>query len=172
MTDRDAYSPHLDITFAVGTDLLIVAPLSFDVHPSRNDPGVVYCKVSFEAPWCMGGVHAVLVPGDFQKLRAALGCLLKAQPASVSVTDLEGNFRLEGSWNAEQQSVVFRATMPARHGPESWCQWFKPSDYRERMWTGLELEFWMEPAALEEPLAELDAVLEHIRSLRAAFAAR
>jgi hypothetical protein len=170
MAEDNVCPSHLDITIAVGTNLLVIAPFAFDVHPVRGDSGVIYCKISFEAPWCKGGVHDVFVPKDFQNLLRTLDCLAKAQPASVTVTGLEVWFRLEGSWNAEQGVAVFKATMPARPTLGDWSYWYERAHRPVGMSAGIELEFWMEPASLEEPLVEVAAVLEHARSLRRAFA--
>jgi hypothetical protein len=92
-----ALPSHLDITFAVGTSLLVVSPLSFDVEPARRDSGVVYCEVTFTAPLCKGGVHDVFIPEDFRKLAAALTKMMKGEAASVAVSGLESWFRLDGT---------------------------------------------------------------------------
>jgi hypothetical protein len=163
---------HLEITFAVGTDLLILTPTAFDVNPARRDSGIVYCQVRFEAKCCKGGGGAVLIPEDFNYLRSKLALLLERESAIVNVCDMDGFFRLEGYWNSEHQLATFKATMPARIGPEDWSLRFKPSDYRDGMTACIELELWMKPDSLQEPVAATSAVLEHIRKLRAEYAAR
>jgi hypothetical protein len=172
MSEHSAAHSHLEITFAVGTNLLTLAPTAFDLDPARRDSGIVYCQVRFEAPWCKGGGGAVLAPEDFNRLRSNLALLLKGESGPVDVCDMDGWFRLEGDWNAEHQVAAFKATTPARIGPGDWCLWFEPSHYRDSMKVCMELEFWMKPDSLEEPLAATEAVLEHIRRLRAEFAAR
>lgn len=172
MADQHPQPSHLDITFSVGTSLLVIAPLSFDVDPARRDSGVVYCGVTFNSPMCKGAVGDVFIPEQFHDLAAALARMMKGEAASLSVSGLECWFRLEGAWNPAEQVAAFKASMPEPLGPGDWCLWHKPSNYRGSMKTCVELEFWMEPAALEEPLAELEAILEHIKVLRGAFPAQ
>src|SRR5262249_12390597 len=134
-----------------------------------RDPGVIYCGVTFKAPFCNGGVHDVFMPEQYNNLATALTRMMKREPASISFGGMDGCFNLDGAWNDEEQVAVFKISMPARLNLGDWCLWDEPSYYRGSMKTSIELEFWMEPAALEEPLAEVEAVLEHIRALRDAF---
>ena len=117
MEEENLWPSHLDITFSVGTNLLVISPTAFDVDPARRDSGIVHSQINFEAPWCKGGVAAAFMPEALQKLLVALNSLMKKRPASLSFADLDGWFHLEGSWNAEHQVAVFKVTTPARLKP-------------------------------------------------------
>ena len=71
-------------------------------------------------------------------------------------------FVLKGAWNAEEQVTIFKASIGS-YWPDTR---YNPREYIN---TCIELEFWMESPALEGPLAEVEALVEHIRALRSAF---
>jgi hypothetical protein len=168
----DFHLSHLQIPFSVGTDLLAIAPFGFDVNPDRRDTGVIYSEITFTVPWCKGKVHDVIIPEHFNEFNAALLAVRKRQAHANTIVGLEGMFRVDAAWDRKREVAVIKASIPARHESGDVARWHGPSHYRECMKSCVELEIWMEPEALDEPLAGLEAVIEHIRASRDAYRAK
>lgn len=156
MENDNAYLSHSEITFAVGGSSLVVTPTKYLVGPGLSEFEPIYC----EADCCSGGVLnwsvvTVLEPKDFHTLAKAFGKMTKGHAATAHVAGISGELSIECVWNRFERVTEFKVRM----------QHWQPCE-KGMMKPSVELEFWMEPHELDEPLAGLEAILEHIRVLR------
>lgn len=154
--DDKTYLSHQEITFAVGDSSLVVTPGRYLIRPSRSKFEPIYCDVNY---WDEG-VHrwfvvTVFEPEHFHTLATAFKKLMKGEPAAAKVSGISGELAIECAWNQFEKVIVFKAKM------QHW-----ESCEKGMMKASVELEFWMEPGELDEPLAGIEAILEHVRVLR------
>src|SRR5205085_2084776 len=76
-------------------------------------------------------------------------------------------FAFEGCLDVSRNVATFKAWMPDLPNSGSPLNSNITAVYRgECMHTSLELAFWMKPADLEEPIAEVAAVLAHMKAVK------